>query len=137
MLPPGMMPPDPSQGGPPPMGPGGPPPGPGGPGGQIDPSILMALMGGGGGPGGPGGPIGPGDAVGQGQNPSDLLTQVLDLLTQYGQAEPDPEDQAIAAQCFAQLKKLQAKDQKEEDAAMGTTPAHKFLRNQNAQQTAA
>lgn len=57
------------------------------------------------------------------------LRAALTALRQYEQMEPDPEDKAVAAKVYGLLVQLMAKDQKEKDAAMGTTPAHKAMRN--------
>lgn len=133
---PGMPPGGPPPGPPPDMGPGGPPMGPGGPPGGLDPNVLMALMAGGpGGPPGLGGPGGPPPDQGppdQGGDPVDILQKMLDLYQQYMQVEPDEEDKAVAADCGAKIQKLLAKNQAQADAAMGTTPAHKFMRKANA-----
>ncbi len=77
--------------------------------------------------GGPPGPP-PGPPAGGG-NALAYLRQALQALRQYEQAEPDPEDKAVAAKVYGLLIQLMAKDQKEKDAAMGTTPAHKAMRN--------
>jgi len=57
---------------------------------------------------------------------------MLDLYQQYMKVEPDEEDKAVAADCFSKIQKLLAKNQAQQDQAMGTTPAHKFMRKQNA-----
>jgi hypothetical protein len=58
-----------------------------------------------------------------------VLRDLIDGVRQYMLVEPDEEDKAVAAQCLMAFQKLLAKDQKEEDGAMGTSPAHKYLRN--------
>lgn len=54
----------------------------------------------------------------------------MEAVLKAGQAEPDEEDKAALAKVFAALQQILAKDQKENDAALGTTPAHKALRSQ-------
>lgn len=60
------------------------------------------------------------------------LKNAMTALRQYEQNETDPEDKAIAAKVYALLVQLMAKDQKEKDAAMGASPATKFLRNSSS-----
>jgi hypothetical protein len=76
------------------------------------PPDLAALLGGGGGAGAPG----PDADQGQDQDVGDLLSQAIDLLSQAKDAEQEPEDQAVIAQCILNLHKLQAKDQAEADS---------------------
>ena len=74
----------------------------------------------------------PGAAPGGGGNPQSALQylrQAIQALRQYESAEPDPEDKAVAAKVAGLLMQLIAKDQKEKDAALGSTPAHKAMRN--------
>jgi hypothetical protein len=88
------------------------------------------------GPGAPpgAGPPGPppgaqGGAGGNAQQAISFLRQAIQNLHQAQQAEPDPEDQAIISKTVSLLMQMIAKDQKEKDAALGTTPAHKAMRN--------
>jgi hypothetical protein len=90
----------------PPPGVGGPPPGPPGP-------PPGAQSGGG----------------GNAQQAIQYLRQAIQSLHQAQQAEPDPEDQAVISKTVSLLMQMIAKDQKEKDAALGTTPAHKSMRN--------
>src|SRR3990167_176073 len=90
-------------GGPPP-GLVGPPPGLGGP------------------PPGPPGPQGGGETQGV-----EHLKAAMEHLQLYARSEPDEEDKAAALKFLAGLQQLLAKYQKENEAAMGTTPAQKVL----------
>jgi len=90
-------------GGPPP-GLVGPPPGLGGP------------------PPGPPGPQGGGET-----QALEHLKAAMEHLQLYARSEPDEEDKAAALKFLAGLQQLLAKDQKENEAAMGTTPAQKVL----------
>lgn len=102
------------------------------------PPQVLAMLQAQGGPGGPGGPSGPPPAQGppggdDGDHPAiQFLKQAMQSLRRYEQAEADPEDKAVAAKVYALLTQLLAKDQKEADAAMGASPATKYLRNANA-----
>ena len=51
----------------------------------------------------------------------------MEHLQLYARSEPDEEDKAAALKFLAGLQQLLAKDQKENEAAMGTTPAQKVL----------
>ncbi len=106
---------------------------------MIPPQVMAALAAQHGGappgPGGPpvqGGPSGPPPAPGGGGNAQaaiEALKAAINSLHQAGAAEPDPEDQAVISKVVSLLMQMIAKDQKEKDAAMGTTPAHKAMRN--------
>lgn len=80
-------------------------------------------------PSGPAGPPSP-----QGGDPVTYLKLAMEAVLKAGQAETDEEDKAALAKVFAQLQQIMAKDQKEKDAAMGTTPAHKYMRSQAGNQ---
>ena len=57
-----------------------------------------------------------------------LLQQAIDLLTQYVQApDSDPIETHTATKALALLQGNAATSQKNQDAAMGTTPAHKAI----------
>lgn len=115
-------------GGPPP----GPPPAPPG----LPPELMMALMGGGAPPGlaGPGGPppgLGPPpgpDSDAGAMSAGDHLREALKHIDAYRSQETDDEDLAAAAKMIAALQGLFAKQQKEKEAAMGTSPAIKGMR---------
>jgi hypothetical protein len=81
---------------------------------------LLASMGGGGNqPSGPqqGQPQqGPDQSSGQ---PVDILKQIVGLIQQYLQAEPDEEDKLQGAKLFQLAQQLLAKDQQDHDQAMG------------------
>jgi|SRR5215831_248867 len=103
-----------------PPGPGGPAPdlGPGGPpGGGLPPDLLAALA------AGPG-PQDQGPAPGAGSDSASVLSDALDSLNQYMQIEPDESDKAVIATCIAQIQKIRAKDQSEQDGMLQgkTTP---------------
>jgi len=100
---------------------------------QIPPELLMAL-GGGGGPMGPPGPPPmaepppgptPGPPPGPG-NPLDVFKQMLEDAL----APVDAEESAGIAKIMAIIADLIKKQAKEQDAAMGTSPAQKFMRRQ-------
>lgn len=55
----------------------------------------------------------------------------MQALLKAGELEPDEEDKANIAKFYAGIQAIFAKDQKEQDAAMGTSPAVKVMR-QNA-----
>ena len=55
------------------------------------------------------------------------LKAAMEHLQLYARSEPDEEDKAAALKFLAGLQQLLAKDQKENEAAMGTTPAQKVL----------
>jgi len=76
-------------------------------------------------------PAGPAGAIpGQPDTPeaAEALQNAIDALDAYMRAERDPQDRAVAAKCLAQLHGLMGGRQKEADAAMGTSPALKFVR---------
>ncbi len=106
---------------------------------------IGSLLGGGG-----GGPSGPGDILGGGGAPPDLsgggppspqdpsqqtggdadslLADTIDSLKAYIAAEgSDDVDTATAAQCLAKLQGIKAGQQKDHEAAMGTTSVHKGM----------
>jgi len=105
-------------------------------------SSIMDLLGGAGGPQGPdgGGPAGPpppppahrgggGGVPGKPDNPDaeQALSDVIDGLHAFLQAEQDDGDKAIAAKCLAQLQAIFGTRQKQHEAAAGITPAHKAM----------
>lgn len=98
----------------------------------IPPELMAAL--GGAGAAGPMGPEGPPAGVAPGPPPSgaDALADLIQMVQShpYVASEQDPEDIAAIQNIIAQLTKLQAKQQKEADAAMGTSPAQKHMRRQ-------
>lgn len=104
---------------------------------MIPPQIAAALQHGapqGPPPGMPGPQAGPpppgaGGGGGNAQQAIAFLKQGIQNLHQAMNAEPDPEDKAVLAKTVSLLMQMIAKDQKEKDAALGTTPAHKAMRN--------
>lgn len=96
---------------------------------QVDP--MSALMGGGGPPPGPG-PSGPPQDPGAGDQSDasgeDKLKQALQLMREAlvsGDLEPDEE--SVIEQATTAVQKVFATQAKNQDAAMGTTPAHKHV----------
>jgi hypothetical protein len=89
----------------------GPPPG-------APPSIQI---------GGPdqGGP--PDQGGGLPDDPVGLMQGAIDHLSKYLDVEPDDGDKLVAAKALTALQGLLAKDQKEQEAASGTTPAMKGM----------
>src|SRR5262245_45933108 len=85
-------------------------------------------------PGSPPGPDGGGGTPGSPDNASaaQALSEAIDAVARYLEAESDPVDKATASRCLAQLHGLMGGRAKDEDAAMGTTPQHRFLRRQSA-----
>lgn len=98
---------------------------------------LMAALGGGGGgiglPAQAGGgalPSGGGGGVpGQPDNPDAeaALKAAIDSIHTYLSAEEDDQDKSVAAKCLAQLQGIMGTRQKQDEAALGTTPAHKAM----------
>lgn len=91
------------------------------------PPELAAMLGGGGGPPSPGpAPA----ATGQGGGPSaaEAVQDAIAAVDIARQVEQDQEDLAVLAKIMADLQKLLAKDQQEDDAAMGVGPAQKAMR---------
>jgi hypothetical protein len=101
---------------------------------SVPPELMQMLQGAAGGapPGAgpegtpPGAPPGlppdagpPPDQGGGGSQPLDLLKQLVDMIQQYLQAEPDEEDKLEGAKMLQLAQKLLAKDQQDNDAAMG------------------
>jgi hypothetical protein len=113
-------------GAPPDLGGGGPPPG--GPpdlgGGGLPPELMAALSGGPGGPP-PGGP--PTDGGGFPDDEVGLLRGAFDHLSRYLDVANDDADKAVIAKAIAQIQGVFAKDQKEQEAAGGVTPAHRGM----------
>lgn len=95
------------------------------PGGGLPPTISL-----GGGPGPDSAPPVPsaGGGGGSEDKPLALIRQMISLGKQYIDVEPDPEDKATMGKLIATLLAYEAKDQKENDAAMGAGPAVKALR---------
>ena len=105
-------------------GPGG--PGPGGPGGGLPPELMAALAGGGpnGGPGG-GGPGAPSE--GSQRSPTDVLGDMRDLAMEYLEVEQDDIDKKVGAKILHDIQSLFAKNQQDQEAAQGVTPAHRGM----------
>ena len=126
--PPPGAPPSIQMGGPPPdaglpPGPGGPPPDlmgpPPGPGGGLPPELMAAL---GGGPGGP-----PPEEEETEETPSDILADIRDRIQDYLRVETDDIDLQVGTKLADMVQTLFAKNQKEQEAAKGTTPAMKGM----------
>ena len=98
---------------------GGPVPGGPGPGGPDIGALLGGL--GGGPPQGPGG--GPSEPPQGGSDPVAILTGILDQCNQYLQVEPDEEDKLTMQKITTLIQQLKAKDQQDQDAAMGGSNA--------------
>lgn len=99
---------------------------------------IEALMGGGG-MGGPGGPppapegqaaSGPPPGAGGEEEILPEIQDVLNLIQEMLTATQDPEEQAALSAAETALTKLVLNLQKQKDAAMGTTPAHKYVARQ-------
>lgn len=93
------------------------------------PGDIMAALGGGGAP--PeeagGAPLPSEGAPGGG---GEALEQVIALLDDAIMAEADQEDQNVMRQCSAKLQAILAKNQKEDDAALGGTVSPRAIRRQ-------
>ena len=87
---------------------------------QMPPG-LADLLGGGGAP--------PQQGGGDESSALQILKQMIQLGKQYVDVEPDPEDKATMGKILQLLLQYEAKDQKEKDAALGTSPALKHVRN--------
>lgn len=98
---------------------------------------ISSLLGGGAGPGGPP-PAGPDPLSGGGAPPAPPqggdseealpeIQDVLNLIQEMLAATQDPEEQAALSAAETALTKLVLNLQKQKDAAMGTTPAHKYV----------
>ncbi len=88
------------------LGPGGPPPGP-------DPSQ---------------GAPPPDPSAGGGDDPTGILRQIVDLIQQYISSDAsDDIETAKATKILTTAQELLAEEQKQGEAAMGTTPAHKGM----------
>lgn len=62
------------------------------------------------------------------QSADALLQTAIDALHDYiAHAGSDDVDTNVAAQCLAKLQSIKAQNQKQDEAAMGTTPAHKAM----------
>lgn len=91
-------------------------------------SLLAGLASGGGGLGPDGPPPGMGappgmTPPGQGEQPVELIRQIVDLCQQFLQAEPDEEDKLQGVKLLQLAQQLLAKDQQDKDAAMGGSNA--------------
>lgn len=74
----------------------------------------------------PTGPAG-GGTGGDEQKSIDLLKQMINLAHRYIAVEPDAVDKQTMAKVLSTLTGYLANDQKQQEAAMGTTPAVKFM----------
>ena len=79
------------------------------------------MLGGGAAPAGPAGGAAPPTAA-------EAVQDAIAAVDIARQAETDQEDLAVLAKIMADLQKLLAKDQQEDDAAMGVGPAQKAMR---------
>jgi hypothetical protein len=111
---------------------------------MLNPSMLAGLAG----ASGPSGPIGPG---GPPQGPPQSLPlplpphphapsegnagdKAVSALQAWLHSEQDPQDKAVISGLLQKAHQLQANEAKEKDAAIGVSPAQKFIRRQNAKQ---
>jgi len=64
---------------------------------------------------------------------TDFLQTALDALHQYQTTDEDADasDKKTIAEVISKILSLQAEDQKENEAAMGVTPAHKAMARQS------
>lgn len=93
--------------------------------------MMSQLMGGGG-----GAPAPSPDMGGGGGDSEDALPEIQDVLNMIQEmltATQDPEEQAALSAAESALTKLVLNLQKQKDAAMGTTPAHKYVERAAAQ----
>ena len=88
-------------------------------GGDPTTSALLGAAGGGAPP--------PDLGAGGGQGGDDLVSQAIDLLTQAMQSDLDAQEKDVVSTCLSNLTRLPAQNQKNQEAAMGTTPAHKAM----------
>ena len=99
---------------------------------------MAALMGGGGAPapGGPSpmgaGPEGPPQGGGSEEEALPEIQDVLNTIQELLTATQDPEEQAALSKAESALTALVLALQKQKDAAMGTTPAHKYVARSQA-----
>jgi fructoselysine-6-P-deglycase FrlB-like protein len=70
----------------------------------------------------------PGPPGGGGSETASFLREVIQHLNGYREIEQDDEDLAAVAKVMAMLQQILAKQQKEQDAAFGSSPASKVLR---------
>ncbi len=89
-----------------------------------DPSAAL-------GPGGPPPEAAPPEAAPEGaggDDPTEILRQIVDLIQQYIASEAsDDIETAKATKILTTAQELLAEEQKQSEAAMGTTPAHKGM----------
>lgn len=71
---------------------------------------------------GQGAPQGPPGQGGPEDQPVDLLKQMIDLAKSYLDVEPDEEDKATMTKVLQLLQQYLAKDQADQQAAMGGNP---------------
>lgn len=94
---------------------------------------LAALFGGGGPAGPPPGPEQQGPAEGgDTDNPVSILQRMIDDAKTYLDVEQDEEDKATMTKVLSQLQSYLAKEQKEAHAALGVSPAQKFMAKRSA-----
>lgn len=103
---------------------------------------IAGLLGGGGPPGGqhtiqvtpPGGGGDPGATLARlassGGGKVTVDTVIDDLHQLAGQTD-DEQDKQTILKCLAAIQGIKAQESKEKDAALGTTPAHKFMAKQS------
>lgn len=94
-------------------------------------SDMMSMLGGG------GGAPAPAPEAPQGGGEEAALPEIQDVLNTIQEllaATQDPDEQAALSKAESALTALVLALQKQEDAAMGTTPAHKFVARQVAAQ---
>lgn len=89
---------------------------------------LLAALGGAGPP--QGGVVGPQGQPTPSGGPLEALRAAIEAMDSYRMAEQDEEDLAAAAKVIAAIQQIIAKQQKEQDAATGVSPAVKMMRRQ-------
>ncbi len=65
----------------------------------------------------------------EGRSPEEILRDMIADAHAYIKAEKDPEDRATMSKVLQTLLQYQADEQKQRDAALGTSPAVKHLRS--------
>jgi len=63
---------------------------------------------------------------------SDLIAQMLELAKLYHDQENNPENTSAIAQVISALERIRLREQREEDAALGVSPAQKYMRRVSA-----
>lgn len=64
------------------------------------------------------------------RNSEDALKRAEEAIMEFISSESDEQDKALGSKILSQIHGISATRAKETDAALGTTPAHKFVRRQ-------